>query len=179
MSELHNADLELAVLGGLLIEPTLCADVAAVMGEDSIYSQRTRQAYATLQAMSRESAQADFLAVADKLETLSPTGDWTRWLAEVMRNTPSAANVKSYAVRVEEYATLRKLDAAGRAVCQSCHDPDLSISEKIGRAQQKTGACLVQVSQRQEVFGQGGLSQFPSSPRAVAGRGLRGQRLRE
>jgi replicative DNA helicase len=137
MSELHNADLELAVLGGLLIEPTLCADVAAVMGEDSIYSQRTRQAYATLQAMSRESAQADFLAVADKLETLSPTGDWTRWLAEVMRNTPSAANVKSYAVRVEEYATLRKLDAAGRAVCQSCHDPDLSISEKIGRAQQK------------------------------------------
>ena len=40
-------------------------------------------------------------------------------------------------------------------------------------------ACLAQVSQRQEVFGQGGLSQFPSSPRAVAGRGLRGQRLRE
>ena len=40
-------------------------------------------------------------------------------------------------------------------------------------------SCLAQIAQRQEVFGQGGLSLFPSPPRAVAGRGLRGQRLRE
>lgn len=144
MSELFNSDLELAVLGGLLIEPSLCADVAAVMAEDSIYGAQSRMAYATLQAMVLESAQTDFLAVADRLETISPTGDWVRWLAEVMRNTPSAANVASYAARVEEYGVLRKLDAAGRQVCQSCHDPNLSISEKIGRAQQSV-MDLIQV----------------------------------
>lgn len=136
MNELHNHDLELAVLGGLLIDPTLCADVAAVMGEESLHNLRARQAYATLQGMAAETPAVDFLAVADRLETMAPAGDWTAWLAEVMRNTPSAANVVGYASRVEEYATLRRLDAAGRQVCQSCHDPNLDVSEKIARAQQ-------------------------------------------
>ncbi len=56
-------------------------------------------------------------------------------LAEIMRNTTSAANVVNYAVRVEEYATLRKLDAAGRQVCHSCRDPDYSVQDKIANAQ--------------------------------------------
>lgn len=136
MSELFNHDLELAVLGGLLMEPSLCADVATVMAHDSLHNLQARQVYAVLQDMVMENPQVDFLAVADKLETIAPTGDWTRWLGEVMCNTPSAANVTGYAARVEEYATLRRLDAAGRQVCQSCHDPDLDTSEKIARAQQ-------------------------------------------
>lgn len=136
MSELFNHDLELAVLGGLLTDPGQCADVAAVMAEESLHSLRARQAYATLQGMASETPAVDFLAVSDRLETIAPAGDWTVWLAEVMRNTPSAANVTHYAARVEEYATLRKLDAAGRTVCQSCHDPAMTVSEKIARAQQ-------------------------------------------
>ena len=136
MSELYNTDLEQAVIGGLLIEPELLAEIRAIIGEKDFYSQAYREVFAKMIAMDDSQQPVDFMVVADELEKTSPTGNWLVELAELQRNTPSTANLKAYANKVAEYSTLRKMHDAGQDVCRVCFDATMLVSEKIARGQQ-------------------------------------------
>jgi replicative DNA helicase len=133
--ELHNKSFEQSVIGGLLIDPAMFADVRGIVTCFDFYNEECRSAFEAMIKLADQNQIFDFMVIADELEKTFPTGKWLTNLATIQRNTPSAANVVNYAVRVEEYATLRKLDAAGRQVCHSCRDPDYSVQDKIANAQ--------------------------------------------
>lgn len=136
MADLYNHDFEGAVIGGLMLEPQLSADINAIVGAGDFHNAAYALAFDVIAKLVDAGKPVDFMVVADECEKLSPRGDWLTQMATVARHTPSTANVLAYAQGVAEYSTLRKLHTAGQDVCRVCFDPALEISEKIARAQQ-------------------------------------------
>lgn len=138
MSELFNHDFESSVIGGLLIDPALLCEVRGILGADDFHTTALATTYATLCKLVDEGVDGDFMVVADCLEKTNPGVEWLSMLATLQRNTPSTANIQTYAKHVAEYSTLRKLFRAGQEVCRLCHEGDLTTQEKISRAQAAT-----------------------------------------
>lgn len=138
---LHNAELEQAVIGGLLIDPDQWPDVCVWIAPESFVGDFERVAYTTIAAMHEKGARIDFLTVADECEKVRPTGEWLIYLANLQKNTPSAANVVGYARALGEYWHLRKLHAVGAQICQSAIGPG-DIQSRIASAQTALGAAL-------------------------------------
>ena len=138
---LHNAELEQAVIGGLLIDPDQYPDVCLSLASDSFVGDFERVAYTTIAMLWEKGARIDFLTVADECEKIRPTGEWLIYLANLHRNTPSAANVVGYAKALAEYAYLRKLHSAGADVCRAALGPG-DLSSRTAAAQTALGAAL-------------------------------------
>lgn len=136
MNELFNANFEQNIIGALLIDSNLFADVSAILSPADFRDDTCAHAFAGIADLVQQGRAVDFVTLADELERLRPAGWWLKFLAEVSRNCPSTANIDEYANSVAQYSTLRKLHAAGQSVCQSCFDPNLQPHEKIARAQQ-------------------------------------------
>jgi replicative DNA helicase len=136
MADLFNGDFETSVIGGLLIDPHMLADIRAMLTPSDFYDHGCRAVYETICTIADRCAPVDFMTVADDLEKSAPRGTWLADLALLQRNTPSAANIAGYAAGVAEYSTLRKLHNAGQDVCRACFEPSMTTSEKIARAQQ-------------------------------------------
>lgn len=133
---LYNQTFEQAVIGGLLIDPELLADVRGLVASADFHDQGCQLVFETMCKLADQNQVIDFMVVADELEKVAPRGTWLMDLATLQRNTPSTANLAAYTNGVAEYATLRKLHDAGQEVCRTCFDPELQTSEKIARAQQ-------------------------------------------
>lgn len=135
MSELFNHDFEANIIGGLLIDEESWPTVASIVRADSFHNPEFAAVFEAIQHLTNDSQPIDFVLIADLLEKTNPTGRWLQTLATIARNTPTTANISVYCQRLEEYALLRKLDAAGRQVCQSCRDPNYTLQDKIANAQ--------------------------------------------
>lgn len=133
---LHNEHLEAAVIGGLLIDHDLLADVRGLISAGDFRNEACALAFETMCKLADANQAIDFMVVADELEKVAPRGTWLMDLAQLQRNTPSTANLAAYTNGVAEYSTLRRLHDAGQEVCRTCFDPTLQTSEKIARAQQ-------------------------------------------
>lgn len=136
MSELHSTDIEREIIGAMLMEPDCIGDVQAIVGDEDFYGLMERKTFEQIRVALSRGEPADFALIADRLEQESPRGDWFTYLATLMRNTPSAANVAAYATRVREYSTLRKLHRAGVEITRVCVDPSIDVAGKIAKAQQ-------------------------------------------
>lgn len=135
MSELFNHDFEANIIGGLLIDEESWPTVASIVRADSFHNPEFAAVFEAIQHLTNDSQPIDFVLIADLLEKTTPTGRWLQTLATLARNTPTTANISVYCQKVEDYLMLRKLDAAGRQVCRSCHDPDYDLQDKIANAQ--------------------------------------------
>lgn len=135
MSELFNHDFEGNVIGGVLIDPDVWPTVASIVSADSFHNAEYAATFAAIRHLTDDQQPIDFSIVADLLEKTHPSGQWLQMLATLARNTPTTANITAYCQHLEEYALLRKLDAAGRQVCYSCRDPNFSLQDKIANAQ--------------------------------------------
>lgn len=133
---LHNEHLEAAVIGGLLIDHDLLADVRGLISAGDFSNEACALAFETMCKLADANKAIDFMVVADELEQTAPRGTWLMDLATLQRDTPSTANLAAYTNGVAEYSTLRRLHDAGQEVCRTCFDPALQTSEKIARAQQ-------------------------------------------
>lgn len=138
---LHNVELEQAVIGGLLIDPDQWPEVWPYVASDSFVGAFEREAYTTIEAMFGKGVRIDFLTVADECEKNRPTGEWLIYLAKLEKNTPSAANLVSYAKALSEYTYLRKLHAAGSDLCRAAIGPG-DLASRTGAAQTALGVAL-------------------------------------
>lgn len=120
---MHSVELEQAVIGGLLIDPDQYPDVCVHLTPGSFVGGFEREAYTTIATLCDKGARIDFLTVAEECEKSRPTGEWLIYLANLQKNTPSAANVVSYAKGVAEIAYLRRMYAIGADLCRAAMGP--------------------------------------------------------
>jgi replicative DNA helicase len=139
--KLYSLELEQSVIGSILIDPDLLPDIQASLPPESFYSVPERVAYTTIATLAQKGSQIDFLTVSDELEKSHPGHGWLQYLATVAKNTPSTANVLSYADAIRQYHYLRRVYHAGEEVCRSVM-VDGALSEKIAAAQQAVGRVM-------------------------------------
>ncbi|WP_245588289.1 replicative DNA helicase [Brackiella oedipodis] len=107
----HSIQAEQAVLGGLLLDNLAFELVSDILLEDDFYRQDHRLIWRHIQNLIKIERPADVLTVSDAARL---SGDYEDcggldYLNSLAHNTPSAANIKSYADIVREAAIRRKI----------------------------------------------------------------------
>ncbi|MCR5575716.1 MAG: replicative DNA helicase [Oscillospiraceae bacterium] len=106
----YSAPAEQAVIGSMLIDPRCIPEVLEKLKADEFYLQLNRDIFETIYAMFSFAQPVDPVTVLDQMKVRGVYQDnCEEYLAEIMRVTPTAANVLEYAAIVRDRALLRRL----------------------------------------------------------------------
>ncbi len=99
------------MLGSLLISPSAFALVSNKLSAADFYRPDHRTIYAAIAALSSERNTADAVSVSEYLgrRGLSGETDWFAYLARLAHDTPTAANIETYAAAVRDCSSRRRL----------------------------------------------------------------------
>ena len=122
----HSIEAEQAVIGGLLLANDRWDDVADLLTDTDFYRADHRHIFRAMQLLVDAEMPLDVVTLIDKLgnlELLEKTGGLP-YLAELALNTPSAANIRAYAVAVQEKSLSRQLLLAANHIEKITRNPD-------------------------------------------------------
>jgi len=109
----HSVPAEQAVIGSMLIDPRCVPEVLEVLKADEFYVKLNRDIYETVFGMFAYGHTIDPVTVLDHMKVRGVYEDSCEtYIAELMRVTPTAANVLEYAAIVRDRALLRRLGEA-------------------------------------------------------------------
>lgn len=117
----YNRDAEMALLGCLLIDSEIAADIVEKLNEDDFYQESHKYILRAMQRVFLDRKPVDLVTVSDELESegsLEKAGGIV-YLTELTQITPSAANYKSYQEIVTRDSTNRKLIRAARKIIET------------------------------------------------------------
>lgn len=131
----HHAESEQSVLGGLLIDNTAMDRID--LAESDFYAHDHRLIWKAITGLIDNGKPADVITVA---EALDAAGELNRvgglpYVVALSINTPSAANIRSYAKTVKERAMMRRLAEAGTRIADMAYAGG-DASESVAQAQQ-------------------------------------------
>lgn len=109
-----NAD---AVLGGLLLNNSAFDDVAALINADCFTTKQHRMIWQAISDRTLRGEPCDVVTLSEYLKQHGASGNVLSYLGEIAKNTPSAANVVSYArILRSEWIGRQMRDACGLAL---------------------------------------------------------------
>ncbi len=129
----HSLEAEQSVLGALLIDTTAWDQVADIVVAEDFYRPDHRLIFQALAELVAAGRPGDVVTVAEQLERRGRLTDagGLAYLGTLARDTPTAANARSYAQIVRERALLRRLIEAGRQIASSVFDDDGSSARDL------------------------------------------------
>ncbi|MGF1775144.1 replicative DNA helicase [Vibrio maritimus] len=129
----HSLEAEQSVLGGLLLDNQRWDTVAEKVISSDFYSRPHRLIFEGIQAILEESNPLDLITLSEHLELreqLDDVGGFA-YLADLAKNTPSAANINAYADIVAERALVRNLIGVANEIADAGYDPQGRSSEDL------------------------------------------------
>lgn len=132
----HSLEAEMAVLGSMIIEPSVIDDVIELVPSgDAFYSESHAVIFDSLRQLHDRTQAGDLVQLMEVLKGKGALDsvNGVEYLVQLAEQTPSAANAAHYARIVRDKAQLRALiDAAGSILFDAYHAGDLD--EEGGRA---------------------------------------------
>ena len=154
----QNMDAEKSILGGLMLEQEAWDEVSELLVEDDFYKPAHRKIFTAIRELHRRESPSDLVTVSNLLMErgeLESLGGAT-YLAEMIDQTPSTANIGSYAKIVQEKSLLRKViqlsqEFVDKAYTQEFENMDAFLDAMEARvfqlAENKTTSGLVDASE--------------------------------
>ncbi|MEN8165932.1 MAG: replicative DNA helicase [Pseudomonadota bacterium] len=156
----HSIQGEQSVLGGLMLDNATWDQVADMLVKDDFYRKEHRLIFNAIAALAEQTQPFDVVTLAETLErngALDEAGGLP-YLVTLAEETPSAANIKSYAGIVREYSVMRQLISVGTQISDSAFHPQgRDSAELLDHAESKVFAIAEQRSK-----GGGGFSSIKS-----------------
>lgn len=120
----YSLEAEQGVLGGILLANNEWDNVTDHLVVDDFYHKNHRAIFQEMENLMRAQKPIDLITLEQALKdrgVLQDIGGFA-YLAELSKNTPSAANIVAYAEIVREKAILRELIAAGHSIAKSGYE---------------------------------------------------------
>src|SRR2546421_938060 len=136
----HSMEAEQSVLGGLLLDNGAADRIADFLSGDHFYSDAHRLLYNAIMQLIGDNKPADVVTVAEALGSINKLDyiGGMSYLAALVENVPTAANIRRYAEIVHERAILRRLAAAGGEIAETAFHPlGRSVREILDQAETK------------------------------------------
>jgi replicative DNA helicase len=136
----HSVEAEQSVLGGLMLDNSTWDAVADRLTADDFYRRDHQLIFAAVADLAARSEPLDAVTLAEQLERNGQLeeGGGLAYLATLTRETPSSANIRSYADIVRERAQLRRLISVGGEITSNAFNTEgRSISELIDEAERR------------------------------------------
>ncbi len=150
----HSVEAEQAVLGGLLLDNSGWDRIADQVQSSDFYRRDHQLIYAAIGELSEKSIPSDAVTVSEHLEKngqLDAAGGLA-YIAGLAKDTPSAANIKTYAGIVRERSMLRELMRVGGEIASSAHANDgRGAGELVDEAERK----VFEIAERGQRSGSG------------------------
>jgi replicative DNA helicase len=134
----HNLEAEMAVLGSILVDKAMMAEVGLVVKAADFYAHVHETIYSVLVHLFERDQPIDKITVSEELRTrdaLDRVGGLS-YISALMDTVASAASARYYAAIVHEKAVLRALISAGTQVTQLGYDGEEDVVGSLDRAQQ-------------------------------------------
>jgi replicative DNA helicase len=136
----HSAEAERSMLGGLMLDQRAWDSVADVVTADDLYRADHRHIFTAVASLVQRDQPADAVTVRDYLEQtgeLEAAGG-AEYLARIVEDTSSAANIRAYAEIVRDKALLRRLIEVGGDISASAYETEGRMaSELVDLAEEK------------------------------------------
>ena len=133
-----SLEAERSVLGAIMLDNRAWDQVIDRLSIDDFFLPSHRSVFRALEQLSARQQPFDVLTIAESLkmsDELEELGG-EAFLYEIVQNTPSAANVCSYADIVREKAVLRQLIAAGTDIIDSAYNKgETDVKEILDQAE--------------------------------------------
>ena len=129
----HSLEAEQSVLGGLMLDNEKWDVVAEKVVAKDFYSRPHRIIFEGAAALLEAGNPLDLITLSEHLETadqLEDVGGFA-YLAELAKNTPSAANILAYAEIVRERALIRDMISVANEIADAGYDPQGRDSEEL------------------------------------------------
>ncbi|OON41631.1 replicative DNA helicase [Izhakiella australiensis] len=129
----HSLEAEQSVLGGLMLDNERWDSVSERVVTDDFFSRPHRLIFSEMQRLLEASQPIDLITLSESLETrgdLDMVGGFA-YLAELSKNTPSAANINAYADIVRERAVVREMISVANEIADAGYDPQGRSSEDL------------------------------------------------
>jgi len=134
----QSLEAEQAVLGSILIDSRVVADVVGILSPDDFFLSQNKEIFETIYTMFNFSQTIDPVTVLNKMKELGVHHDNSRdYILQLMEITPTAANVVRYANIVREKAMLRGLAQASTDISEMVADEVGTASEMLETAEKK------------------------------------------
>ena len=121
----HSLDAEQSVIGGLLLSNDSLDKVADIISANDFYQYAHRLIFEHAIKIINAGKPADIITVAESLDIsaeLTSVGGLV-YLANLVQNTPSAANIRRYAEIVRERFLMRQLIEVSSGITESAYNP--------------------------------------------------------
>ncbi|HBO39538.1 MAG TPA: replicative DNA helicase [Pasteurellaceae bacterium] len=136
----HSIEAEQAVLGGIMLNNGHWENVIEHVIAEDFYTAAHRLIFQEMENLARQNNPVDLITLDQALKNkgvIQDVGGFA-YLAELSKNTPSAANIIAYADIVREKAVLRELIGVGNTIAQSAYSPKgKDIKEILDEAERK------------------------------------------
>ncbi|MDD3587544.1 MAG: replicative DNA helicase [Thermoguttaceae bacterium] len=132
-----NPEAEKNVVGGIILRPEICDDVAMVVRPDDFYSEPLKRIYQQLINMKNSGMGIDLLLLVEQLRAsgeLEEIGGES-FIADLLQNVQIAAHAVHYAAIVREQAIRRDMIEASAMVLRDAFSPEVPARELLGEAE--------------------------------------------
>ncbi len=121
----HSLEAEQAVLGGIMLDNAHWDNVAERVQAGDFYNYAHRVIFEQMVELARHNRPIDIITLDQVLKNKSVLQDvgGFAYLAELSKNTPSAANILAYADIVSERAIRRELISASNKIAEISYNP--------------------------------------------------------
>lgn len=129
----HSIEAEQSVLGGLMLDNERWDNVSERVSSQDFYSRPHRIIFGEMQRLLEQGQPIDLITLSESLEQrdqLDLVGGFA-YLAELSKNTPSAANINAYADIVRERAVVREMIAVANEIADAGYEPQGRSSEDL------------------------------------------------
>ncbi len=136
----HSVEAEQSLLGGLMLDQRAWDQVADVLRVEDLYRADHRLIFSAVADLVERNQPPDAVTVSEHLQRngqLEAAGGLP-YLARLVEDTPSAANIRAYATIVRERAMLRQLIQIGGDIAASANSSGgLTVDEIVDHAEQR------------------------------------------
>ena len=121
----HSIQAEQSVLGGLMLDNAAWDQVADRVGEEDFYRREHRLIFRAIAGLAERNQPCDAVTLSEELERRGELedGGGLAYLGTLAKDTPSAANIRSYADIVRERSVMRQLIRVGTDISDSAFQP--------------------------------------------------------
>jgi len=133
----QNAEAEQSILGGILLDNQALNNVQEILVTDDFYSESHRRIFTAICELKDRNEPADLITLTNILKNknqLDGVGG-VAYLASLVDNVPSAANVGYYAKIVKEKAILRQLISTATGILKNSYDNSMDMDDLLDEAE--------------------------------------------
>lgn len=133
----QNLEAEQSILGSILLENNSINNVLEIMSHGDFYSEAHRKIFNLMVELSEKNEPVDFITLSNALRNKSMLDSvgGAAYIASLVDNVPSAANVANYAKIVKEKAILRGLIGSATDIISSCYETGSDVDQVLDQAE--------------------------------------------